>query len=102
MRRIGTTNIISITTITTAITTTTIIIAGRRSFPRGFPAGKALGKLRGSSGSINIPTAPRIPPHHPAQRDERKGVMSLVGQLLESLSFLVAKLFSVLGCSLVE
>ena len=52
--------------------------------------------------SIIIPTAPRIPPHHPAQRDERKGVMSLVGQLLESLSFLVAKLFSVLGCSLFE
>ena len=52
--------------------------------------------------ALIIPTAPRIPPHHPAQRDERKGVMSLVGRLLESLSFLVAKLFSVLGCSLVE
>ena len=49
-----------------------------------------------------IPTAPRIPPHHPAQREERRGVMSLVGQLLKSLSCLVAKLFSVLGSSLVE
>ena len=49
-----------------------------------------------------IPTAPRIPPHHPSQREERRGVMSLVGQLLKSLSCLVAKLFSVLGCSLVE
>ena len=52
--------------------------------------------------SILIPTAPRIPPHHPSQREERRGVMSLVGQLLKSLSCLVAKLFSVLGCSLVE
>ena len=51
---------------------------------------------------ILIPTAPRIPPHHPAQREERKGVMSLVGQLLKSLSCFVAKLCSVLGCSLVE
>ena len=51
---------------------------------------------------IIIPTAPRIPPHHPAQREERRGVMSLVGQLLKSLSCLVAKLCSVLGCSLVE
>ena len=52
--------------------------------------------------TIIIPTAPRIPPHHPSQREERRGVMSLVGQLLKSLSCLVAKLFSVLGCSLVE
>ena len=50
---------------------------------------------------IVIPTAPRIPPHHPSQREERRGVMSLVGQVLRSLSCLVAKLFSVLGCSLV-
>ena len=26
-----------------------------------------------------IPTATRIPPHHPSQREERRGVMSLVG-----------------------
>ena len=52
--------------------------------------------------TITIPTAPRIPPHHPSQREERRGVMSLVGQLLKSLSCLVAKLCSVLGCSLVE
>ena len=51
---------------------------------------------------IPLPTAPRIPPHHPSQREERRGVMSLVGQLLKSLSCLVAKLCSVLGCSLVE
>ena len=57
---------------------------------------------KGVSVIIIIPTAPRIPPHHPAQREEKRGVMSLVGQLLKSLSCLVAKLFSVLGCSLVE
>ena len=51
---------------------------------------------------IIIPTAPRIPPHHPSQREERRGVMSLVGQLLKSLSCLVVKLLSVLSCLLLE
>ena len=51
---------------------------------------------------IIIPTAPRIPPHHPAQREERRGVMSLVGYLLSLLGCLVAKVLSVLSCSLAE
>ena len=47
---------------------------------------------------IIIPTPPRIPPHHPSHTEERRGVMSLVGQLLKSLSCLVVKLLSVLSC----
>ena len=51
---------------------------------------------------IIIPTAPRIPPHHPSQREERRGVMAVVGELLKSLSCLVVKLLSVLSCLLLE
>ena len=49
-----------------------------------------------------IPTAPRIPPHHPSQRDKGRGVMSSVGYLLSLLSCLVAKVLSVISCSLAE
>ena len=51
---------------------------------------------------VVIPTAPRIPPHHPAQREERRGVMSLGGWLLKFLSCLMARLLSVLSCALVK
>ena len=51
---------------------------------------------------VIIPTAPRIPPHHPSQKDKGRGVMSSVGYLLSLLSCLVAKVFSVLSCSLAE
>ena len=49
-----------------------------------------------------IPTAPRIPPHHPSQRDRGIGVVSLVGYLLGLFSCLVAKVFNVLSCPLAE
>ena len=49
-----------------------------------------------------MPTAPRTPPHHPSQREEGRGVMSLDGKLLKSRSCLMTKLLSVLNCSLVE
>ena len=49
-----------------------------------------------------IPTAPRIPPHHPSRREERRGVLSLVGWLLKPLSCSVARLLSVLSCALVK
>ena len=49
-----------------------------------------------------IPTAPRIPPHHPSQRYEGRSVMSSVGYLLSLLSCSVTNVFSVLDCSLAE
>ena len=51
---------------------------------------------------IIIPTAPRIPPHHPSQRDKGRRVLILDGYLLSLLSCLAAKVLTVLSCSLVE
>ena len=51
---------------------------------------------------VIIPTAPRIPPHHPSQRDKGRGIMSIVGYLLSLLSCLVAKVLGVLSYSLAE
>ena len=51
---------------------------------------------------VHYSTAPRIPPHQPPRTDKRRGVMSLVGLLLNLLSCLVAKGLGVLSCSLAE
>ena len=52
--------------------------------------------------SVVIPTAPRIPPDQYPRRGTRRGVMSLVGELLKLLSCLVITFLSVLSCLLVE
>ena len=56
-----------------------LLDAGVRFIWRGFMNSQREGNDQADSIVNIIPTAPRIPPHHPSQREERRCVMSLVG-----------------------